>query len=250
MTGGSDFWSRRRAAVRKAEERERAEREARVEADQAAALEGRPDEEILAELGLPDPDRMRRDDDFRPFLQRTVPERLRRRALRRLWTLDPTLANLDGLVDYGEDYTDAATVVPGLQTAYQVGRGMLKHLEHLERAERAAEAADGTDGAAAPGGAAPGAQATTRATGPAEGRSDVDPGAGASDASGGTDASDGAAAVPALTAAGPQVDTLATGSLSDGVVRRAAAEEGNAEPALHGGEFAAPARRRMRFSDS
>ena len=43
------------------------------------------------------------------------------------------LANVDGLVDYGEDYTDAACVIEGLQTAYQVGKGMLAHVEEMAR---------------------------------------------------------------------------------------------------------------------
>jgi hypothetical protein len=30
---------------------------------------------------------------------------------------------LDGLIDYGDDFTDAGTVVANMQTAYQVGRG-------------------------------------------------------------------------------------------------------------------------------
>jgi hypothetical protein len=59
------------------------------------------------------------------------------------------LANVDGLVDYGEDFTDAATVIENLQTAYQVGKGMTKHVvelarqaaEEAENAERAAEEA-------------------------------------------------------------------------------------------------------------
>ena len=41
------------------------------------------------------------------------------------------LANVDMLVDYGEDFTDAATVVENLQTTYQVGKGMLEHLKSL-----------------------------------------------------------------------------------------------------------------------
>jgi hypothetical protein len=45
--------------------------------------------------------------------------------------LNPVLANVDGLVDYGQDFTDNAMVVEGLQTAYQVGKGMLSHLEKL-----------------------------------------------------------------------------------------------------------------------
>ena len=43
------------------------------------------------------------------------------------------LANLDGLVDYDDDFTDAATCVPNLQTTYQVGKGLLAHIEHIAK---------------------------------------------------------------------------------------------------------------------
>ncbi|WP_375258007.1 DUF3306 domain-containing protein [Citreimonas sp.] len=122
------FWARRRAAV---ESESRAEAEAR-RAEEAAAEEARlaerSDDEILAELGLPDPDEMERTDQVQALLREAVPQRLKTRALRRLWRLNPVLANVDGLVDYGGDFTDAATVVENLQTAYQVGRGMMKTL--------------------------------------------------------------------------------------------------------------------------
>lgn len=121
---GSDFWSRRKAAVRKAEEAEKAQQEAADRADLEEKQAEKSDEEILEELGLPDPDTLTQEDDFSRFLSAAIPERLRRRALRRLWGLNPVLANLDGLVDYAEDYTDAATVVSNLQTVYQVGKGM------------------------------------------------------------------------------------------------------------------------------
>ncbi len=61
-----------------------------------------------------------------------MPERIRRRALRKLWGLNPVLANLDGLVDYAEDYTDAATVVDNLQTVYKIGKGMLAQFADAE----------------------------------------------------------------------------------------------------------------------
>jgi len=138
----SDFWARRKAAVRAEEEAEVRHRVAEEEAEARARLEEKPDGEILRELGLPEPDDMKAGDDFSAFLKTSVPERIRARALRRLWTTDPVLANLDGLVEYGEDFTDAATVVENLQTAYRVGRGMMRHIEELARAE--AEA--GTEG--------------------------------------------------------------------------------------------------------
>ena len=45
--------------------------------------------------------------DFSRFLQEDVPEHIRRAALRKLWESDETLANLDGLNDYDEDFTPA-----------------------------------------------------------------------------------------------------------------------------------------------
>jgi hypothetical protein len=105
-----------------------------AEVREAEAAE-RSDEEILAELGLPDPDTMVQGDDFSAFLKSAVPERLRRRALRRLWRSNPVLANLDGLVDHGEDFTDKAVVVPGMMSTYQVGKGMMRHVMALAEAE-------------------------------------------------------------------------------------------------------------------
>lgn len=121
MKGGQDFWSRRRAGV----EAEEQAIEARAVEAEAIQLEERPDEDILAELHLPEPEALESADDVRDFLKAELPQRLKTRALRRLWRLNPALANLDGLVDYGEDYTDAALVVENLQTAYQVGKGMV-----------------------------------------------------------------------------------------------------------------------------
>lgn len=139
----TNFWSRRRAAVQ-------AEEAALVESDKqrqaleiAQAQEEKTDAEILEEMGLKDPDLMEMGDDFSAFMQTAVPERLRRRALRRLWRSNPVLANLDGLVDHGEDYSDAATVLPDLKTTYQVGKGLLKHVMALaEQAEAQAAQAE------------------------------------------------------------------------------------------------------------
>ncbi len=91
----------------------------------------RPDEEVLEELGLPDPDTLKPGDNFAAFMAKAVPARLRNRALRKLWVSDPVLANLDMLLDYGEDFTDAATVVDNLQTAYQVGKGFVDKVAEL-----------------------------------------------------------------------------------------------------------------------
>ncbi|WP_170784489.1 DUF3306 domain-containing protein [Ruegeria lacuscaerulensis] len=143
MTEARDFWSRRKAAVQAEAQAEVIAAEEQVIADQRAELEEKTDAEILAELNLPDPDQLQAGDDVSGFMVKAVPDRLRRRALRRLWRLNPVLANVDGLVDYGEDYTDAACVIENLQTAYQVGKGMLAHVEALAaKAEAEAEDSD------------------------------------------------------------------------------------------------------------
>ena len=121
MSGGRDFWARRKAGV----EAEAQVLEARAAQAEMAKLEERPDEEILEELNLPEPEALDSADAVRDFLKAELPQRLKTRALRRLWRLNPMLANLDGLVDYGEDFTDAATVIENMQTAYQVGKGMV-----------------------------------------------------------------------------------------------------------------------------
>jgi len=129
------FWSRRRKAVASEELAAKLAIEAEAQAvekvAQEKAISEKTDEELLAELELPNPDTLKMGDDFSVFMQKAVPDRLRRRALRTLWRSNPVLANLDGLVDHGEDYTDAAVTFEGMKSAYVVGKGMLKHVEAL-----------------------------------------------------------------------------------------------------------------------
>ncbi len=133
-----DFWARRKAAVLAEQQAEEQAAAAAALQQEHAALEERPDDEILAELTLPDPDSLQPGDDIIGFMAQAVPDRLRRRALRQLWRLNPALANLDGLVDYGEDFNDPSMLLGNLQTAYQVGKGMFAHVEELARQAEAA----------------------------------------------------------------------------------------------------------------
>lgn len=55
-----------------------------------------------------------------------VPKALRRQALRKLWASDPVFNFIDGMEEYGEDYTDAATVIKGMKSAWEVGKGYPK----------------------------------------------------------------------------------------------------------------------------
>ncbi len=148
-------WSRKKHAARQgredaAEERATEERatepaapadDGKAEADELAAL---PEDAALERLGLPDPDTLGPGDDFSGFMAKAVPEALRRRALRRLWLSNPVLANIDNLVDYGENFADPALVPEVLATAYRVGSGMLRQ-DLPPRTEAAAPAPDAAE---------------------------------------------------------------------------------------------------------
>jgi len=133
LSDEQDFWARRKAKVEAEILAEQAAVEQLVLAEQHAVLEEKTDAELLEELDLPDPSTLVMGDDFSVFMSKTVPDRIRRRALRTLWRSNPVLANVDMLVDYGEDFTDAAMAVENIQTAYQVGKGMLKHVQEMAR---------------------------------------------------------------------------------------------------------------------
>lgn len=92
--------------------------------EEADVLSSRdPDQSAIVEQ-LPDIETLEEGSDFTVFLKEGVPEALRRRALRKLWRLNPVFANLDGLNDYDEDFTIVTTLAANLKTLYQVGKGM------------------------------------------------------------------------------------------------------------------------------
>ena len=108
-----------------------------VQADQA---EGDTTDAPSPEADLPDVESLDYDSDYLGFMAEGVSEDLRKRALRRLWRSNPILANVDGLNDYDEDFTDAALVLPGLKTAFDAVRGYAPQEE--EEADDAEEAAE------------------------------------------------------------------------------------------------------------
>tara|TARA_E500000178_G_scaffold19459_1_gene18338 strand:- start:326 stop:985 length:660 start_codon:yes stop_codon:yes gene_type:complete len=109
-------------------------------------FEGKSDEEILSILELPEPDTLKLGDTVEKFMDGRVPERIRARALRAFWKTNPLLANIDGLDEYCDDYTDAAMVVENLQTIYEVGKGYasqaLDALENLAEDDARDESID------------------------------------------------------------------------------------------------------------
>ena len=137
-------WSDRKLS---AEQDESALPSAGVEQAQAPAdeFEGKSDDEILSILELPDPETLALGDTVEKFMDGRVPERLRARALRAFWKTNPVLANIDGLDEYCDDYTDAAMIIENMETLYQVGKGYasqaLDALESLANDESQTEKA-------------------------------------------------------------------------------------------------------------
>ena len=65
----SDFWSRRKSAVKEEIEEERRQAEIKRASEIQGELDIKTDEEVLKELGLPDPDTLEPGDDFKVFMK-------------------------------------------------------------------------------------------------------------------------------------------------------------------------------------
>lgn len=74
------------------------------------------------------------NSDYARFMQKGVPESIRQKALRQLWSSDPVFSAVEPFNEYGGDFTDAAVAVaPGtLQTAWRFGKGLLTDEEAAE----------------------------------------------------------------------------------------------------------------------
>lgn len=159
-------WSRRKAAARRGrpepEPQDEPKREvggqgaAEPSFERAAPASERlkerttpaPNEPAFDIASLPDPDTLDASSDFSQFMRPGVPLDLQRRALRRLWRINPIISTPSEIDDYYivNDFSDASTVVADLKTLYRVGRGMIAALEE-EREGTGEEGADAAVGA-------------------------------------------------------------------------------------------------------
>ena len=143
-------WSARKSQIARGEDvpdevpaAETAE-DAGVEGEEDAAL---TDAELLKKYDLPDPEAVTEESVLEQFLNgKGLPGRVRQMALRRLWRLNPLFGVVDDMVEYGEDYTDAATVIEGMQTAYTVGKGYAKEVVEPEEADALDEETEAKEG--------------------------------------------------------------------------------------------------------
>ncbi len=115
-----------------------------VEDEEDATL---TDAELLEKYDLPDPEAVTEESGLEQFLNgKGLPGRVRQMALRRLWRLNPLFGVVDDMVEYGEDYTDAATVVEGMKTAYTVGKGYKKDVVEPEEGEALEDDSEAQEG--------------------------------------------------------------------------------------------------------
>ncbi len=124
--------------------REAALRDEQAPAQEKVAKETEPEEGVAPEdYDDFDFDSLNYKSDYTRFMKAGVPEAVRRRALRMLWRSNPILANIDGLNDYDEDFTDAALAVKVLTSSYKPGLGYLTEEErdasYSEEARKAGE---------------------------------------------------------------------------------------------------------------
>ncbi len=146
-------WSQRKLAARRGEPDDEDGAVSPVETPDepsvAKATDG--DAEVEAEApSLPPIESLDASSDYTAFMAKNVPEALKRAALRKLWTSDPVLANLDGLNNYDEDYNIVDQAITLAQTSYRPGLGYFEEIEkkveeagdRLERVEEALRRVD------------------------------------------------------------------------------------------------------------
>lgn len=97
---------------------------------------GREPQRVLTEEDFADVDfdALDMQSDYSRFLAPGVPESIKNKALRKLWSSDAMFTSMDPFQDYTADYTDAALAVPAgtLKTAYRIGKGFLSDEEAAE----------------------------------------------------------------------------------------------------------------------
>lgn len=104
-----------------------------------------PEEEALIK-DLPPIESLTKESDFTAFFKKGVPDDLRQKALKRLWSLDPQFDVVDVFTEYGGDYTKMDPIDPVTQTIYKVGLGFLNDRElAVQKGELPAEAEEVAD---------------------------------------------------------------------------------------------------------
>ena len=101
------------------------------------------DEELFEKYEVSNPESINSQIDLRDYMGKNIPDRLKQLALRRLWKIVPLYGEVSELVEYGEDFTDSATVIEGMQTAYEIGKGYANKI--IEKTDKLIEVEESFD---------------------------------------------------------------------------------------------------------
>jgi len=135
-------WSKRkRELANTPEETEvKPSQEEQDEALEAHELELAANREAAEEIDLETIDE---ESDLSLFMKEGVPEALKKAALAKLWRSSPVFANIDGLVDYDDNFADPNLIMKTFTSAYKIGKGYLKEvLEEEDEVQDIAAAAN------------------------------------------------------------------------------------------------------------
>ena len=121
-------WSKRKIAVARAESLEDEGAEIGVQTSEQLQLEEERQAELQANRVAAEAvniEELNKDSDFSVFMKDGVPELLKKQAMASLWRTNPIFANVDGLVDYDDDFGSPDLIMKTFKSAYQAGRGYL-----------------------------------------------------------------------------------------------------------------------------
>ncbi|MGI9357691.1 MAG: DUF3306 domain-containing protein [Rhizobiaceae bacterium] len=82
------------------------------------------------------------ESDFSVFMKDGVPTQLKKQAMASLWRTSPVFANVDGLVDYDDDFGSSDLVMKTFKSAYQAGRGYLEMFKEKDAQEEGGDAVE------------------------------------------------------------------------------------------------------------
>jgi len=130
-TGGTlSRWSKRKIAVTRQQGPEGGEEPVaeivppEEETAQQAEREAQREANRLAAEAV-DLETLNEESDFSVFMKEGVPQMLKKQAMASLWRTSPIFANVDGLVDYDDEFGSPDLVMKTFKSAYQAGRGYL-----------------------------------------------------------------------------------------------------------------------------
>lgn len=124
-------WSKRKLAVAEEAKNDALAEEDIVDEEAAAALalEHEANREAAEAVDLETIDE---DTDFSVFMKDGVPNLLKKSAMAILWRTNPIFANVDGLVDYDDDFGSPDLNMKTFESAYKIGKGYLDKVEDDE----------------------------------------------------------------------------------------------------------------------